>query len=59
MSSKMGRPTNDPKQKRFTLRLSDNTYKTLEECSERLNVSKSEVIHKGIELVKKELDEKK
>lgn len=59
MSAKMGRPTQDKRNKRFEIRLSDNTYKTLEECSEKLNISKSDVIHKGIELVKKELDEKK
>ena len=58
MSSK-GRPTNDLKNKRFEIRLSENTYNILEECSNSLKISKSEVIHKGIELVKKDLDNKK
>ncbi len=57
--SHKGRPTNDLKNKRFEIRLSQNTYNVLEECAKTLEVSKSEIIHKGIELVKKELDEKK
>lgn len=57
--SPKGRPTNDLKNKRFEIRLSENTYNILEECSNSLKISKSEVIHKGIELVKKDLDNKK
>lgn len=57
--SKRGRPTNELKNKRFEIRLSEKTYNILEECSNSLNISKSEVIHKGIELVKKDLDNKK
>ncbi|MBQ7054019.1 MAG: hypothetical protein IJN97_02245, partial [Oscillospiraceae bacterium] len=53
--SPKGRPTNDKRDKRFEIRLSETTAKILEECSEKLNISKSEVIHKGIELVKKEI----
>lgn len=58
MSPKMGRPTQDKRDKRFTIRLSDKTYQTLEECSSALNITKAEVIHKGIELVALELKEK-
>lgn len=54
--SPKGRPTNDKRDKRFEIRLSETTAKILEECSEKLNISKSEVIHKGIELVKKEIE---
>ncbi len=57
MSAK-GRPTNDKKDKRFEIRLSSKTYDTLTECSEKLNISKAEVIHKGIDLVKLEIDNK-
>ena len=56
--SPKGRPTNDKRDKRFEIRLSENTAKILEECSERLKISKAQVIHKGIELVKKEIDKK-
>ena len=56
--SPKGRPTQDKRDKRFEIRLSEETYKTLDECSERLKISKAEVIHKGIALVKKEMDKK-
>lgn len=56
--SPKGRPTADKKDKRFEIRLSENTAKMLEECAEQMNISKSQVIHKGIELVKKEIDKK-
>lgn len=57
MSAK-GRPTNDKKDKRFEIRLSSKTYDTLTECSEKLNISKAEVINKGIDLVKSEMNKK-
>ena len=56
--SPKGRPTQDKRGKRFEIRLSDTTYKTLVECSEKLNITKAEVIHKGIALVKAEVDKK-
>lgn len=59
MSPCTGRPTLDKKDKRFEIRLSANTYETLEECSEILNITKSEVVHKGIAMVKAEIDKKK
>lgn len=48
-----GRPTQDKRDKRFELRLSESTYNTLEKCAESLGITKAEVIHKGINLVKK------
>lgn len=57
--SPKGRPTQDKKDKRFEIRLSQGTYDTLEECAETLNLTKAQVIHKGIELVKSEIDAKK
>lgn len=56
--SPKGRPTLDKRGKRFEIRLSENTYKVLEECSERLKITKAEVVHKGIAMVKAELDNK-
>ncbi len=57
--SKKGRPTQDKRDKRFEIRLSENTYQTLEECSKKLDISKSAVVHKGIAMVKAEIDKKK
>lgn len=54
--SEKGRPTAEKKDKRFEIRLSSTTYDMLTECSKRLNISKADVIHKGIQLVKSELD---
>lgn len=54
-----GRPTQDKRDKRFEMRLSAETYKTLEECAKSLSITKSDVVHKGIALVKAELDKKK
>jgi len=56
--SPKGRPTNNKKDKRFEIRLSTETYETLTECAKRLNTSKSQVIHKGINLVKSEIEKK-
>lgn len=57
--SQKGRPTQDKRDKRFEIRLSAGTYETLEECSEKLEITKAEVIHKGIAMVKADLDKKK
>lgn len=56
--SPKGRPTLEKRGKRFEIRLSENTYKVLEECSERLKITKAEVVHKGIAMVKADLDNK-
>lgn len=56
--SPKGRPTQDKRNKRFEIRLSSDTYRTLEECSEKLEITKAEVIHKGIAMVKAEIDKK-
>lgn len=53
-----GRPTQDKRDKRFEMRLSAETYKTLEECAKSLSITKSDVVHKGIALVKAELDKR-
>lgn len=56
MSAKMGRPLSDnPMGKRIGVRIDDNTLKTLDECCEKLNQSKSEVIRTGINLVAEKL----
>lgn len=56
--SPKGRPTQDKKDKRFEIRLSQDTYDILEECAGVLNLTKAQVIHRGIELVKSEIDKK-
>ncbi|HBV82619.1 MAG TPA: CopG family transcriptional regulator [Lachnospiraceae bacterium] len=53
------RPKSDKsKHHRFELRLDDEMDKMLNECSKKLETSKTEVINKGIKMVKSELDKK-
>ncbi len=47
----MGRPTANPKTTMFRVRLDDDTIKKLNEASEIMNITKSEVVRKGIEVV--------
>lgn len=57
--SPAGRPKADnPKNIRLEIRLTQEQNKLLEECAEKLNTTKTEVINKGIVLVKEELDKK-
>lgn len=50
--------TDNPKNVRLEIRLTQNENKLLMECAENLNSTKTEVIVKGIQLVKSELDKK-
>ena len=57
--SPAGRPkTDNPKNVRLEIRLTQGENELLEECAERLKTTKTEVIKKGIGLVKTELDKK-
>ena len=57
--SPAGRPKADnPKNIRLEIRLTQEQNKLLEECAEKLNTTNTEVINKGIVLVKEELDKK-
>ena len=59
MSPKTGQKiTDNPKNVRLEIRLTKGQNDLLNECAEKLNTTKTEVINKGIELVKKELDKK-
>lgn len=56
---KMGRPPSDnPKDKTLRIRVDDATLKKLDDCSQKLETSKSDVVRKGIELVHDSLDKK-
>lgn len=47
------------KHNRFELRLNDEMNNLLEECSKKLETTKTEVINQGIRLVKSEIDKQK
>lgn len=50
--------TDNPKNVRLEIRLTQEESKALTECAQKLNSTKTEVINRGIQLVKKELDKK-
>lgn len=58
MSPRTGRPTSNKKTERLEIRLTPEEAQDLQECADRLEVSKTEVINKGVQLVKAELDKK-
>jgi len=58
MTPRTGRPTSNPKNVKLNLRITQDTANDLQECSEKLNVSRTRIIEKGIELVKSALEKK-
>lgn len=59
MSPRTGRPPVDnPKNVKMNIRISEETAKDLQECADMLKVSRVNVIEKGIQLVKANLDKK-
>lgn len=56
MSPWTGRPkTDNPKNIRLEIRLDNETNKILEKCSAVLNLTKTDVIKRGISLVEKSI----
>ena len=55
MNAKMGRPTNNPRNKRLEIRLNEEEDKKLKECSEKLRLSKTDVLMKGLDEVYKQI----
>ena len=59
MPPRKGRPPIEtPKNVSLEIRLTQEQAKVLSSCAERLNVSRTDVINRGIELVRMELDAK-
>ncbi len=57
MSPSKGRPPIDnPKNVRLEIRLTAKQAELLAECAEKLHVTRTDVINKGVEMVKAELD---
>lgn len=54
MSSKIGRPTDNPRPNKLSIRISDDDKRILETYCEKENVNKTEAISRGI----KKLEEK-
>lgn len=59
MSPARGRPPiENPKNVRFEVRLTQEQAKKLAYCAKKLEVSRTDVINKGIELVQAQIDKK-
>lgn len=59
MSPRTGRPTTNKKTERLEIRLAPDELELIEECSEILGISKTDIINKGVKLVKAEIDKEK
>lgn len=55
MNAKMGRPTNNPRNKRLEIRLNEDEENKLQECVKKLNMTKTDVLIKGLEKVYKQI----
>lgn len=51
MSPRTGRPTDEPKTHRVEIRMSTMDQMKLDYCCETLNLTKTEVVKKGIDMV--------
>lgn len=54
----MGRPTDNPKNTSVKFRADDETFEKLVACSEKMQVSRAEVIRQGIHKMYDGLEEK-
>ena len=52
----MGRPTDNPQNAIIKTRADEKTVNKLQECSEKLKITRSDVIRKGIEMVYETLE---
>lgn len=59
MSPKMGQKIKDnPKNVRLDLRLTKQEAKDLQYCADRLETSRTDVINRGVQKIKEEIDKK-
>ena len=55
MGNTIGRPKSEnPKNKQFKIRMTEQQFQNLENVAEQKNMTKTEVVMRGIELVKSE-----
>ena len=55
MSPRTGRPTDNPKQERITVRLDEQSSKILQKYCEQENVEKAEAIRRGVKKLADEI----
>ena len=57
-AKKMGRHTDSPKIITMKIRFDKDTFEQLEKCSERMDVSRAEVVRRGVRKMYNGLEEK-
>lgn len=55
MNAKMGRPTESPKTTMVRVRMDEETVKMMDECAEKMNTTRSDIIRTGITKVYAEI----
>lgn len=58
-AKKMGRPTNNPRNKALQLRLAENELDKIQYCADMLETSRTNAVMKGIELLLEDLEKEK
>ena len=56
MGTKIGRPTNNPRNIQTRIRMNENEAKMLSDCAKKLNVTKTDIIIMGIKKVYAEIE---
>lgn len=54
-AAKKGRPTDNPRPNKISIRINDESVKTLEDYCQQKNVNKTEAIERGIKRLKDDL----
>jgi len=57
-AKKLGRPTESPKDITMKIRFDKDTSEKLEECSEKMEISKAEVVRRGVKRMYGDLNKK-
>lgn len=55
-NKKMGRPTDNPKNTSVKFKADDETFRKLKECSEKMNVSRAEILRRGVHRMYQDLE---
>lgn len=58
MSPRTGRPTNNPRNINLNIRISQKESDLIQECADKLKTARVNVIIKGVEMVKADLEKK-
>lgn len=57
-AKKMGRPTDSPKDIDIKIRFDKDTADKLEKCSEKMEITRAEVVRRGVRKMYDDLEEK-